>query len=140
MITKHRRLKMYCRENIENVKNYNLAVNDTENIWHMHHINELTFTREELIKMNMYFHRPADEFIFLTAEEHRKFHRENNRSETVRRNKISISQTGKTKTVRTDFGIKFFNHYGMHSNENYSLYRVEYNYYLRHNKKCRWEV
>ena len=33
MITKHRRLKMYCRENIENVKNYNLAVNDTENIW-----------------------------------------------------------------------------------------------------------
>ena len=106
----------------------------------MHYINELTFTKDELIKMNMYFHRPADEFIFLTPKEHRKVHIKNDRMENIRRNKISVAQTGKTKKIISDFGNKFFNYYGMHSSDNYSLYRVEYNYYLRHDKKCRWEV
>lgn len=70
-----RRYRQYCREPIEMIKNYDKAINDKEHYYLLHHINELTFTREELIMMNMYYNRPASEFIFLTHAEHRHLHK-----------------------------------------------------------------
>lgn len=67
-------LKKYCREPIENIKGYREAV-ESEDGWYVcHHINELTFTEDELKKMNMYYHRPASELIIMSRSEHNKWH------------------------------------------------------------------
>lgn len=68
-----RRLKKYCREPIENIKGYKEAV-ESEEMYDCHHINELTFSREELKKMNMYYNRPASELIIITRYDHRILH------------------------------------------------------------------
>lgn len=75
MITENgiRKLKRYCREPIENIKGYREAV-ESEGKYVCHHINELTFTREELIKMNMYYHRPVSELIIMTISDHIRWH------------------------------------------------------------------
>jgi hypothetical protein len=67
------RLKMYCREPIENIKGYKESI-DSQDRYVCHHINELTFTRAELIKMNMYYNRPASELVLLTVLEHVHLH------------------------------------------------------------------
>lgn len=68
-----RHLKKYCIEPIENIKGYREAV-ESEGRYDCHHINELTFTKDELIKMNMYYHRPASELIIMTHAEHKAWH------------------------------------------------------------------
>lgn len=68
-----RQLKKYCRESIENIKGYREAV-ESEGRYECHHLNELTFTRDELIKMNMYYRRPASELVILKASEHNAWH------------------------------------------------------------------
>lgn len=81
MITKFgiKQLKKYCREPIENIKGYREAV-ESEGRYDCHHINELTFTKDELKKMNMYYNRPASELVIMTDSEHRKWHRKWNRN------------------------------------------------------------
>ena len=71
---KTKSVKKLCREDITLIKNYEQAITDESQIWDCHHINELTFTRQELIKQNMYYHRPANELVFLTRSEHKKAH------------------------------------------------------------------
>lgn len=39
----------------------------------------------------------------------------------------------------SSFGLKFFEHYGIHRHDNTQLYNKESCYYYRHNKKCSWE-
>jgi hypothetical protein len=63
----------YCRESIENIKGYKEALISNEK-YNCHHINELTFTKDELIKMNMYYHRPASELVIIKAIEHIRLH------------------------------------------------------------------
>lgn len=64
----------YCRDDISKIKNYDLAIADEDHVWDCHHVNELTFTANELIKMNMYYQRPADELVFLSKSEHKRLH------------------------------------------------------------------
>lgn len=68
-----KQLKKYCREPIENIKGYREAV-ESEGRYECHHINELTFTRDELKKMKMYYDRPASELVILKCSEHAKLH------------------------------------------------------------------
>lgn len=68
-----KRLKRYCREPIENIKGYREAV-EGDGRYDCHHINELTFTMNELKKMNMYYNRPASELIILTHSQHLNWH------------------------------------------------------------------
>lgn len=63
----------YCREPIENIKGYNEALNNPGR-YDCHHINELTFTKDQLKKMNMYYHRPASELVIMSHSEHRRWH------------------------------------------------------------------
>ena len=70
--------KRYCREPIENIKGYHEAVSSREP-YDCHHRNELTFSEKELILMNMYYHRPASELVFIERSVHRgsnKLHKE----------------------------------------------------------------
>ena len=70
--------KSYCKEDIKLIENYNLAINDKENIWDCHHKLEIRDgyinTRSDLIKMNLYYNRPANELIFLKHNEHTSLH------------------------------------------------------------------
>lgn len=70
-------LKRYCREPIENIRGYEEALNSKEK-YDCHHINELTFSKPQLIKMNMYYNRPASELVLMTSSEHSKLHRKHN--------------------------------------------------------------
>lgn len=75
--------KHYC-DNIENVENYDKAAADNFKGWCCHHRLEthnsdgerrlVDITPEELIALDMYYHRPANELIFLTIKGHFKLH------------------------------------------------------------------
>lgn len=101
MISKHPRINMICRDPISSIRNYDKAVADDSTVYQLHHINELTFSSEELKKMNMYYHRPASELIFLTPKEHRRLHSSmDNEVERNRRKRISENNPGKSESTR----------------------------------------
>ena len=74
----------YCSE-IENVENYEAAKKDNFNGWNLHHRLEthnsdgerrlVDISRDELKALDMYWHRPAAELIFLTKSEHISLHK-----------------------------------------------------------------
>lgn len=81
----YNRMFAYCvPEEIEQIENYETAKADNFNGWHIHHRLEthnsdgekrlVNLSVEELIALEMYYNRPANELIFLTASEHRKLH------------------------------------------------------------------
>ena len=74
--------KKYCREDISLIENYNEAIADKEKKWEIHHRRECDengktlFTHKQLIEMNLYFNRPANELIFVTRSMHWKLHKD----------------------------------------------------------------
>ena len=72
----------YCK-NYKNIENYDKAVADDFKGWHCHHRLEthtsdgirrpVDIPMEELKALGMYYHRPAEELIFLTTREHNAF-------------------------------------------------------------------
>ena len=101
------RNKYYC-DNIENVENYEQAKSDNFKGWCCHHRLEthnsdgerrlVDITQKELIALGLYFHRPADELIFMTTSEHRRLHTKGKQlgplSEETKK-KISEAKKGK---------------------------------------------
>lgn len=82
---KYNRMFAYCiSEEIEQIENYEAAKKDNFNGWHIHHRLEthnsdgekrlVNLSRAELIALEVYYNRPANELIFLTASEHQKIH------------------------------------------------------------------
>lgn len=73
----------YC-VNIEDVENYEKAKEVNFEDWHLHHRlethnsdgvpREVAISRKELIALDMYYNRPAEELIFLTKKEHSALH------------------------------------------------------------------
>ena len=74
--------KCYCCEDISLIENYKEAIADEEKMWDVHHRRECDengktlFTCKQLIEMDLYYHRPASELIFVTRSMHKKIHRE----------------------------------------------------------------
>ena len=78
-----RRFEYYC-DDIENVENYEAAKRDNFKGWQCHHRLEthnsdgerrlVDITADELIALDMYWHRPAEELIFMTTSEHTRLH------------------------------------------------------------------
>lgn len=78
-------LRRFCSESISLVENYEKAKADNFVGWNLHHRLEthnsdgeqrpIDLTMRELIALGVYLHRPADELIFLTMEEHQKLHK-----------------------------------------------------------------
>lgn len=72
--------KKYCRDDISKIENYDKAIADTTQTWHLHHRLELTLDGEfalshKQLKMHdMYYNRPYYELIFLTPKEHIRLH------------------------------------------------------------------
>ena len=83
MISKNRKyLQQFCREPIENIENYEIAVTSHER-YELHHRDEVKIlpsgikverSRQYLIENGRYYHCPANELIFLSTTEHRRLH------------------------------------------------------------------
>lgn len=94
-------VKYICKHR-ELVENYDEAMLDDTQMWDLHHRLETHFSdgserpsnaflsKEELISLNMYWHRPPEELIFLRKSDHYKLHGKNEQS---RRN-ISLGKGG----------------------------------------------
>ena len=73
-------IKQVCKDDPSLIENYDKAINDNTQMWVLHHRLELTLdgeyahSREELIRLGMYYHRPYYELIFLTKSDHQKLH------------------------------------------------------------------
>ena len=78
------RYKQYCKD-YENIENYQKALADDFKNWEVHHRlethnsdgerREVNISRKELIALDMYYNRPADELIFMTKSEHSSLHK-----------------------------------------------------------------
>lgn len=87
--------KIYCKEDISKIENYDKAVADTSQTWHCHHRTEIWWncSVNDLIENECYYNRKARELIFLTPSDHRRLHNENLTNET--RRKKSETMKGK---------------------------------------------
>lgn len=68
----------FCCEDISKIENYDKAVADKTQSWHCHHKVEIlpcgNFTPKDLKKYGLYYHRPANELVFLTLSQHTAVH------------------------------------------------------------------
>lgn len=133
-----RHVKEYCKEDITLIENYDKAIADTTQTWVCHHRDEVKVlpsgikvirTIEELKENGRYYGCPANELIFLTKSEHNTVH---NKGIPCRNREILVNKP------RSEFGIKYFNHYGYSEQYNVKQYKKEHKYYKQFNK-CSWE-
>ena len=70
------RAKLYCKEDISKIKNYDKAIADTTQTWDCHHMTETWWncSKQDLIDNECYYNRKACELIFLTKAEHLSLH------------------------------------------------------------------
>lgn len=94
----------YC-DNLEKVENYEKAEKDNFKGWNCHHRLEthnsdgerrlVDISHKELKALDMYYHRPASELIFLTIAEHNHLHHKGKHSSEETKRKISAAKKGK---------------------------------------------
>lgn len=94
----------YCKDDLSQIENYDKAVNDTTETWHLHHRDEIRVlpsgmivyrSTQELMENGRYYHCPANELIFLTRSEHQIMHHKGKQFATETRLKISEAMKGK---------------------------------------------
>lgn len=92
--------KKFCKDDITLIENYDKAISDQTQTYVCHHRLELTLEGEhansvqDLIRLDMYYHRPYYELIFLTKSDHYKVHLPYRNTEEFKR-KISESNKGR---------------------------------------------
>ena len=96
--------KRYCKD-CENIENYDKALKDNFKGWNCHHRLEthnsdgerrpVDITRRELLALDMYYHRPASELVFLTISEHNSLHHKGKPISEETRKKLSEASKGK---------------------------------------------
>lgn len=94
----------YCKD-YESIENYYKAKADNFKGWHCHHRLEthtsdgerrlVDITQKELIALNMYYHRPAEELIFLPRSEHEAFRKGKPRSAETRKKLSELNKGNK---------------------------------------------
>ena len=95
--------KQYCKD-YKNIENYDKALKDNFKGWNCHHRlethnldgerREVDITRRELLALDMYYNRPADELIFMTIYEHSRLHMKGKHPSEETRKKISEANKG----------------------------------------------
>ena len=100
----YRYYKRYCKD-IENVENFEKAKADNFKGWCCHHRmqtwtsdgkrREVDITAAELIALDMYYDRPAEELIFLTESEHTSLHQKGKRKSVEHNMRNSEAHKGK---------------------------------------------
>lgn len=131
----------YCCEDISLIENYEQAKLDDFEGWLCHHKLEIHSDYrnkvKDLKKMGLYYNRPACELIFLKWGEHSALHHNGiKRPDMIERNKKYTTKG----QIRSVFGQKYFEHFGIKRLDNVNQYKTEWHYWKTHNHKCRWEV
>ena len=98
MISSNSRLKYKFCKNYEQIENYQEALNSREK-YVLHHRLGLILSRGQLLDMNLYYHRPAIEFVFLKDSDHKSLHANHQRQTTI--DKRSKTMTGKKRSEET---------------------------------------
>lgn len=112
-----RMAKWYCCEDISLVENYEQAKRDLIEVWDIHHRKEDDgYSREELIEKGMYYHRPANELIFLKSKEHISLHNRGNKHPFYGKH-LSEEHRGKISLNHADFSGERNPNYGKHRSE-----------------------
>lgn len=98
------KLRLYCRDCIESVENYDKAVADKDNLWVCHHRDEIRTlpsgmvvvrTSDDLMEMGRYWRCPANELIFMLEKEHMAMHAHYQRVSPEARQKMRLAKLGK---------------------------------------------
>ena len=89
-----RTIKLFCKDDISLIENYDKAIADKTQIWHCHHRRETIFSRKDLIEIGEYYNRPACELIFLTPNEHHRLHNIGKKVSAETSKKMSESNKG----------------------------------------------
>lgn len=101
-----------CCKDFTKIENYEKAITDTQT-WDLHHRLETHFSdgtprpknaqlkAAELIALDMYYHRPPEELIFMTHSEHSVIHHRNKVVSNEARRKLSNSRKGKMLSDET---------------------------------------
>ncbi len=120
--------RRYCGEDISKVENYEKAISDKTQTWHIHHRlgvqGQFVNSKKLLKRCGMYYKRPASELIFLTKSEHMRLHKSDekhplfgkHRSEETKK-KMSQSLSGRTFSEETKEKISQANLGKKHSKE-----------------------
>ena len=97
----------YCKEP-EKIENYEKALADNFVGWLCHHRLEthnsdgerrlVDITKKELLALNMYYNRPAEELIFMKESEHKSLHHKGKKLSEETRRKMAESAKGKPKS------------------------------------------
>lgn len=102
MLTCEEKLRKYC-SNFQDIENYEEAVQSTER-YDLHHRKEVETlddgsvvlrSMKELKELGLYFHRSAEELIFLKHTEHMSLHNKGKKRSAETRSKISKGMKGK---------------------------------------------
>jgi hypothetical protein len=88
--------KLYCKEDISLIQNYDKAISDNTQTWDCHHRKETDegLSVKQLKEQNLYFDRPANELIFLTKSEHTSLHHKDKQYNDIIRIRISEGHKG----------------------------------------------
>ena len=98
IMIREKNAKLYCKDDISLIENYEIAVNDQTQIWHCHHRGEILpcgrFTPDDLEKNGLYWKRPACELIFMTISDHLRLHRIGKHHSKETKKKLSEANIG----------------------------------------------
>lgn len=155
------KVKAFCKDDISLIEGYDIAISSVE-CYACHHRleftlnNEFAHTKDDLIRLGMYYKRPYFELIFIKDSEHSKLHRQIEWAARRRKGckgwkateeqkiKMSLAHKGKRPNNKgipcSEFGVKFFKKFGKTLSDDIKLYNYHYNWYKKHNKTCKWEA
>lgn len=91
-------IKQYCCEDVSLIENYYDAINDDTELWIIHHKLEieLNLSKQQLIDMCLYKHRPASELMFMRNSEHNSLHHKGTHNSEEQKEKIRKKLAGRT--------------------------------------------
>lgn len=103
--------KQKCKDDISLIENYEKAINDKTQTWVCHHRRELNedcsfaYSMDDLIAIDLYYDRPAEELIFMTPFEHQSMHDKannpNKKGHPVHNKGVPMSEEQKNKISNT---------------------------------------
>ena len=93
--------KSFCKEDISKIKNYELAIADTTQTWHCHHILGEIITRQQLLEHDFYYDVPACMLKFVTKAEHTRLHKKGKHLSKETCKKMSEAHKGKHLSKET---------------------------------------
>lgn len=105
------KIQRYCKDGIEKVENYDRAVSDTDNLWVLHHRDEIRIlpsgmiairTSDDLMENGRYWHCPANELVFMLKDEHKAMHAHYQKVTPEAREKMRLAKLGKP-SARKDY-------------------------------------